>query len=158
MLLNVACKALLIRDGKILLLRLGPKGGSNAMVGTFDLPGGRLLPGEEFADVLQRELWEEAGIDLHHEHQADIIPAPLRLPVLVDNLRLPGAKGQGKTYEPAQYIRLFFRLDCRELDIDATALTIGYEHDDYVWVAPADVPELVTFPGIREAIAAVFPK
>ena len=64
MLLTVVCKALIVRDGKILLLRLGPKGGSTQLVGLFDLPGGRLRAGESFGEVLQRELWEECGFDV----------------------------------------------------------------------------------------------
>lgn len=156
MMLSVACKAFLIRDGKILLLRLAAKGGSAGMVGSFDLPGGRLMAGETFADVLQREIWEEVGVDLHHDTTKDVIPAALRQPVFVDDIRLPGGPGVGKTYEPAQYVRLFFRIDCADLNIDAGKLTLGYEHDDCVWVAPRDAAELVLFPGIKEAIEAAF--
>ena len=146
MLLTVACKAVIVKDGKVLLLRLAPKGGSAQTVGSFDLPGGRLRAGESLAEVLQRELWEECGVEI-------TLDAPAaQTPVFVDEIRLPAASGIGKTYEAAQAIRLFFRFD----DLPVEKLTLGYEHDDYVWVAPQDAKELLLFPGIGNVLAKVF--
>lgn len=156
MLLTVVCKALIIKDGKVLLLRLSPKGGSAQTVGSFDLPGGRMRAGETFAEVLQRELWEECALELPLDTPKNLEAA--QIPVHVDDLRLPGAPGVGKTYEPAQAIRLFFQFDRDNLKSPTgDRLVMGYEHDDYVWVDPKDAKELLLFPGIGATLAKLFP-
>lgn len=52
------------QDGGILLLRI-PKWGEN--VEHWDFPGGRMEPGESFAQTLRRELMEEIGLDYSSE-------------------------------------------------------------------------------------------
>lgn len=59
--LTLAQKALIIHDGRLLALRKGPPSGS---AGRWDLPGGRLEPGEALADSLAREVREETAATL----------------------------------------------------------------------------------------------
>ena len=70
----------LIRDkqGKILLLNV-PKWGGNE--GHWDLPGGRMEPGETFVQTLRRELQEEIGIDYTGE--------PKYLGTVLSNITIP---------------------------------------------------------------------
>jgi len=53
-------------------------------------------------------------------------------------------------------VRLFFRLDSDALKMTGDKPVIGYEHDDYVWVAPQDARELLLFPGIANVLNKVF--
>ena len=53
----VSQKAILIRNGKILILRIVSQSGS------WDLPGGRIDIGEKWEESFRRELKEELGID-----------------------------------------------------------------------------------------------
>lgn len=140
--LSIACKAVLEHEGKILLLRVGPKGGSERTIGTYDLPGGRLVAGESFAQTLQREIWEECALEVN-------FPAVLQ-PFYVDDLRLVAAEGLSKSYAPAQIIRLFFKVTA-----PAKHITLSYEHDDYVWLKLADAQQLNLFPGIDRALQAL---
>ena len=81
---------------------------------------------------------------------------PTLHPHYVGDVRLPAAPSADgtstKSYEAAQAVMLLFKCDAPAGD-----LTLGYEHDDYVWVAPNDAKELVLFPGIKDALAVLYP-
>lgn len=51
---------LIWRDDGMLLVSRRPEGGSHA--GKWELPGGKIEPGETPAQALEREIWEELGI------------------------------------------------------------------------------------------------
>ncbi|HSK95674.1 MAG TPA: NUDIX domain-containing protein [Euzebyales bacterium] len=55
---EVAVGAVLVRDGRLLLVRRGRGVGA----GRWSLPGGRVEPGETLAAALTRELREETGL------------------------------------------------------------------------------------------------
>ena len=57
--LGVACKAIIIRDGKLLLLRRSHCSSFDA--GLWELPGGSLTFGESLEEALRREVLEEIG-------------------------------------------------------------------------------------------------
>ncbi|MDB5478785.1 MAG: 7,8-dihydro-8-oxoguanine triphosphatase [Alphaproteobacteria bacterium] len=59
-----AAKALIHWDGKILLLRESSQYHDGAQTGKYDVPGGRLNPGEDLLEGLKREVLEESGLDL----------------------------------------------------------------------------------------------
>jgi 8-oxo-dGTP diphosphatase len=50
-----------LREGRVLAARRGP---GRARAGTWELPGGKVEPGESDADALQRELREELGVEV----------------------------------------------------------------------------------------------
>lgn len=66
----VAVKAFVVHEGNILLMQ---RREHDTHAGSeWDIPGGRLNPGENPFDGLRRELREEAGIDAEIQHPLDI--------------------------------------------------------------------------------------
>jgi len=66
----VSVKAILIHDGRVLLLLNGR--------GEWDLPGGRPDPGEDYRVALKREVGEETGLDVEvgsalDEHMFEVL-------------------------------------------------------------------------------------
>ncbi len=59
-----ACKAFVNYNGKILILRESGKYEDGTNVGRYDIPGGRVQPGESFDQGLIREIKEETGLDV----------------------------------------------------------------------------------------------
>ncbi|HSK90265.1 MAG TPA: NUDIX domain-containing protein [Euzebyales bacterium] len=57
---EVAVGAVVVRDGRLLLVRRGRGVG----VGLWSLPGGRVEPSETLADAVRRELREETGLQV----------------------------------------------------------------------------------------------
>lgn len=53
---NKAAVVICIQDGKVLMVQ------SRKRPGSTELPGGSLLPNEDFANAAARELWEECGL------------------------------------------------------------------------------------------------
>lgn len=60
--LFIALKAFIEHEGKILILREAGEYADGTNAGKFDVPGGRLKPGEKFEDALRREVEEETGL------------------------------------------------------------------------------------------------
>ena len=56
-----AQKALIVKDNKLLMIRKSKNERPNPL--RWDVPGGRMDYGEEINDSLQREVYEEIGID-----------------------------------------------------------------------------------------------
>ena len=57
---GIGVKAMIVRDGKLLLLKRSMKASHNP--GQWDIPGGRLDPGEGHKEGLSREILEETGL------------------------------------------------------------------------------------------------
>jgi len=78
-LFQIGIKGLIRNEqGKILLLKIPAWGGSP---GYWDLPGGRMDPGETFVQTLKRELKEEIGVDYDGQ--------PKHLATVLSNLTIP---------------------------------------------------------------------
>ena len=58
--LGVAVKAIIRKNGKILLLQRSPDSGFDP--GLWELPGGKIEYGENLTEALKREVMEEAGL------------------------------------------------------------------------------------------------
>ncbi|HVQ44031.1 MAG TPA: NUDIX domain-containing protein [Candidatus Saccharimonadia bacterium] len=114
--LKVAAKAVILDPaGQVLILREGPAGDGNTNVGRYQLPGGKLEPGEAFADGLAREIKEETGLTV------EVIR-----PLHVGEWR-PHVHGQ-----TLQIVGIFML--CRT---EVTDITLSDEHDDHQWIDPA---------------------
>src|SRR3989338_5828239 len=57
-----ATKAFIVHKGKVLILRESTKYSDGTQVGKYDIPGGRMKPGETWQENLLREIKEETGI------------------------------------------------------------------------------------------------
>lgn len=111
---NVAMKAIIVNDGKILLLRESAEHDTNTKAGKYQFPGGRIDPGEPFADGLRREIKEETGMEVE-----------IGEPFYVGEW-FPVIKGA-----PHHIVAVF--LICKP---STTEVVISEEHDAYEWADP----------------------
>jgi 8-oxo-dGTP diphosphatase len=125
--LKVAAKAVITdKDGKVLLLREASSYEEGTNIGRFDVPGGRLNPGESYNEGLLREVKEETGLEVE----------PL-YPIYVGEWK-PVIKGQ-----PTHIFAIF--TVCRALSGD---VKLSEDHDKYIWVSPEELSEYdITQPG-----------
>lgn len=114
--LFVAAKALIVKDGKVLLVRESSKYEEGTNIAKYGVPGGRLKPGEKIEESLAREVKEETGLDIS-----------IGDPLVVDEWR-PTVRD-----EPWQIIGIFFK--CQALTEE---VVLGDDHDHFVWIDPKD--------------------
>lgn len=122
-LFQIGIKALVQnKDGKVLLLGMSKWKGEPAY---WDLPGGRMDPGETFIATLKRELHEELGLELPlTEENTKLVTAVL------SNITIP----VGDTRVPLVLIP--FRVELPE-DAQITLDPNGNE-EAYEWCTPDD--------------------
>lgn len=117
---RIAMKAVIVKDGKILLLREASTYEEGTNVGRYQFPGRRINPGEPFLDGLTREVREETGLEVE-----------VGDPFFVGEW-FPVIKGV-----PNQIVAMFFI--CTPLTTD---VKLSEEHDDYRWVDEAEAAKL----------------
>jgi 8-oxo-dGTP diphosphatase len=118
---RVAMKAVLVHNGKILLLREASTYGEGTQTGRWHMPGGRINPGEPWQTALKREVSEETGIT---EFEIDA-------PIFVGEW-FPTIKGV-----PTHIVAMFHL--CH---VTNPVVLLSEEHDDYRWVSADDWREL----------------
>ncbi len=124
-------KALIRRaDGKVLVVQLKPEIRSERNPGGWDIPGGRIKQGETVEQVLTREVKEEVGLTASNFELLVMAPTPIRLKAL------------------DREVGLIFGIYTATVE-DDSQVTIGDEHDNAVWVTPAEA---------AEKLSAVFPR
>lgn len=109
-LLGVAGKAIIRRNGKILLLQRSITDGFNP--GLWEFPGGKLNFGENLIEALKREVLEEVGLFVK-----------VGRPLITWNF----------LKEPFWVTGITF---CCEFACGEVILS--YEHDHFVWIVPGD--------------------
>ena len=112
--LFTATKALIVHEGKVLVLRESSKYVEGTNSGRFDVVGGRITPGERFEDALKREIFEETGLSVK-----------IGKPFFV-NESWPVVKG-----EKWQVVRIFF-----EAFSEDNKVILSEDHDKYEWINP----------------------
>ncbi len=113
---QVAAKAAIISPtGKVLILREASTDLNNTKIGYWGLVGGRLKPGETFADGLAREVREESGLTVEVGH-----------PVYVGEWH--PVIGE----IPHQIIAIFML--CKSA---SEHVSLSLEHDKYEWIDPS---------------------
>jgi 8-oxo-dGTP diphosphatase len=119
---RIATKALIVnKNGKILLLREAGSYDEGTNCGKYQVPGGRVNPGEPFMEALRREVKEECGLEV-----------AIGKPIYVGEW-WPNIKGS-----PNQIIAIFFV--CKAL---TEQIQLSEEHDDFKWILPADAGQYV---------------
>lgn len=113
--LFIATKAFIEHEGKVLIVRESTQYKDGTNPGKFDVPGGRLNPGERFDEALRREVKEETGLEVEiHE------------PIHVGEWR-PVVRE-----EPWQVVGVFFRVTCSSKEVTASV-----DHNELKWIDPA---------------------
>ena len=67
---RVASKAFIVNDGKLLVIKRSTHNAIKPHI--WEIPGGRLEPGEDPREGLKRETMEEAGIDIDILHPLNV--------------------------------------------------------------------------------------
>ena len=114
--LFVAMKAFIMHKGKVLLVKESSKYADGSNAGKFDVVGGRVQLGQRFDESLLREVQEETGLDIK-----------IGRPFFVNEWR-PNVRG-----EQWQIVGTFF-----ECFANADNVTLGEDHEEYVWIDPRD--------------------
>lgn len=130
--LFVATKAFIVYKGKILILRESGeyKDGSNP--NKYDVVGGRLEPGQNFKESLLREIYEETKLKV-----------TIGRPFYVGEWR-PVVRG-----EQWQIVGTFFECFSETDDV-----TLGKDHDDFIWIDPEKHEEYELIPGLNECFVS----
>ena len=112
--LFIATKAFIVHNNKVLVLRESNKYSDGTQLGNYDVPGGRMKPGETWEQNLLREVKEETGMNVK-----------VGAPFAVGEWR-PVVKG-----EQWQIVAIF--LECFS---DSDKVTLSDDHDDFLWIDP----------------------
>ncbi len=107
----------------IALLRRASTG---EFAGAWELPGGKVEPGEDIAAGARRETEEEMGISI------DLLPFQ---PEMIDNRPILDGKHRGKWYKAYGFIAA---AASRDLTLDPE------EHEDSIWIPPYEALALAT--------------
>lgn len=131
--LFVGAKALVVHQGKVLLVRESSVYKDASEVGKWDVPGGRIEPEETLIEALKREVFEESGLQ-------------------VTTGRILGAFDGFPTIrgEKCHVVRVYF--ECTPLNTD---VVLSADHDEFDWVEPHDVGDKILVDDIAEMLAAV---
>lgn len=114
--LFVATKAFIKYQNKVLIIRESTKYQDGTNADKFDVPGGRIKPGQKFDESLRREVKEETGLDIK-----------IGQPFFV-NEWWPNVKG-----EQWQIIGVFF-----ECESNTDQVKLSDDHEEFAWIDPQD--------------------
>jgi len=112
----VATKAFINFRGKILIVRESTKYKDGTNFGYYDVPGGRIKPGQRFDKSLLREIKEETGLKVR-----------IGRPFYVGEWRPKAEKEQW------QIVGTFFECFAR-----SNKVKLSRDHDNYQWINPKD--------------------
>ena len=130
--LFAATKAFILHKGKVLILRESPKYVDGTNAGKFDVPGGRVKPGEHFADGLSREIREETGLTVK-----------IGKPFFINEWR-PVVKGE-------QWHIIGTFLECHA---DTDKVRLGEDHAEFAWINPSEYHTYPLIENLRLAFEA----
>lgn len=130
--LFTATKAFVRYQDKILVLRESGSYQDGAHAGRYDVPGGRITPGEHFIDALKREVLEECGLTIS---SAKVF--------FVNEGRV------NKHNEEWQIIRMYFACDT-----DSDQVVLGTDHDAYEWIEPQHYKTVALIENLNEVFEA----
>ena len=131
---RIALKAVIAKNGKLLVLREASTYEDGSNTGWYHFPGGRLNPGEPFMDGLRREVIEETGLQIK-----------VGEPLFVGEW-FPVIKGV-----PNQIVAMF--IVCQAED---SKIVLSEEHDMYRWIDETEMAEISMMPPDDEVIRAYY--
>jgi 8-oxo-dGTP diphosphatase len=133
---RVAAKVVIIDDkGRVLILRKSQDDVRHAnKSGRYNLPGGKIEPGESLIEGLVREVYEEISVTL------DEISAPFFAGEWYPEMK-----------EPLQVVGVFYL--CKKWQGD---VKLDDEHDHFTWITQSEVADYVLLPPEDKAIEAYF--
>ena len=108
------------KEDKILILRRHPKSRNNPH--KYELPGGKVDPGEFFDDALIREFKEETDLDVKVESLFEVVQDEFI---------------SRRTNQPISTVQLMMNLEIMSGEVE-----ISSEHDDFKWVNIEELKEL----------------
>lgn len=129
--LRVAARAVIVKDGKVLILRGASTYTEGTNIGKWGIPGGRIEASESFFDGLRREVHEETGLDIE-------IGDPVHI-----------GEWWPTIHDVKNHIVALFVL-CKPLDEN---ITLSEEHDAFSWVGLDDFASHNVMPPDDEVIA-----
>jgi 8-oxo-dGTP diphosphatase len=130
--LFVATKAFIVYQGKVLILRESSKYEDGANAAKFDVPGGRLKPGQRFDESLLREIKEETGLTVR-----------IGKPFFVNEWR-PQVRD-----EQWQIVGTFFICET-----DSDKIALSEDHDRYEWINAEDYKKYNLIENLHPAFEA----
>ena len=130
--LFVATKAFIEHDGKILCLRESGSYVDGSNQGKYDVPGGRIEPGEPLPEALAREVREETGLTIARAQPFYALEWQVN-------------KGEDTWHVVATCWRV--------VPTDVSVIQLSDDHDHYAWVDPTD-KDFPLISNLRPALAA----
>jgi 8-oxo-dGTP diphosphatase len=130
--LFVATKAFIEHEGKVLILRESSNYADGTNAAKYDVPGGRIEPGQHFLKSLHREIDEETGL-VGEVHE----------PFFVNEWR-PVKNG-----EDWQIVGIFFVCSST-----ANNVKLSPDHDAHKWIDPKDFKQYNLIPNLQQAFEA----
>jgi 8-oxo-dGTP diphosphatase len=127
-----ATKAFLNRDGKILVVRESNKYQDGNNLAQYDIPGGRIEPGEELLAALKREVFEESGLEF-------ISPKPFYENVI----QIP--RGE----DIWEIKRIYYACEANGDDV-----VLSGDHDEYQWIDPKEYSKTNIIPDLGAVFEA----
>lgn len=134
--LIVAAKAIVVKDGKVLILREASTYDEGANIGKYGVPGGRINADESFFAALKREVMEETGLEIE-------IGNPLHI-----GEWWPVIKGM-KTHIVALYVQ------CHPIGDN---IKLSEEHDSYAWIDADNMSDYNIMPPDGDVISKALAK
>ena len=131
---RIACKAVILHDGKVLVLREASSYDEGTKEGKYQMPGGRVELGEPFLDGLKREVMEETGLEV-------IVGEPFYV-----GEWFPTIKGVQN-----QIVAIFFKCSSSSTDV-----RLSNEHDEFRWVTFEESQELAMATPEHEVLESFF--
>lgn len=130
--LFVATKAFIQYKDRVLLLRESTQYSDGSNAGKFDVVGGRITPGEHFAESLLREIKEETGLE-----------ATITEPFFVSEWR-PSVRG-----EQWQIVGIYF-----VCTVGSDGIELSNDHDHYEWIDPREYESYNLIDNVNAAFEA----
>ncbi len=134
--LFIATKAFIVHQGKVLIVKESDDYQDGANHGKYDVPGGRIQPGQRFDESLKREVKEETGLEIK-----------IKQPFFVSEWR-PVVNN-----EQWQIIGIFF-----ECSTENDKVILSQDHDDYLWIEPKEYQNYSLIENLRNAFESFLNK